>query len=49
MALSAMTASPRRRPASRLNAREAWIIKEVTELRIVPQDLWDAVKAGKLR
>jgi Z1 domain/Recombinase/Recombinase zinc beta ribbon domain len=30
---------------SRLNPPETWIIKEVPELRIVPQELWDAVKA----
>ena len=30
---------------SRLNPPEAWIIKDVPELRIVPQELWDAVKA----
>jgi hypothetical protein len=33
------------RRQSRLNPREAWIIKDVPELRIVPQELWDAVKA----
>ena len=30
---------------SRLNPPEAWITKDVLELRIVPQELWDAVKA----
>jgi hypothetical protein len=30
---------------SRLNPPEAWIVKDVPELRIVPQELWDAVKA----
>ncbi|WP_299425912.1 recombinase family protein [uncultured Shimia sp.] len=30
---------------ARLNPPEDWIIKEVPHLRIVPQDLWDAVKA----
>jgi hypothetical protein len=30
---------------SRLNPPEAWVIKDVPELRIVPQELWDAVKA----
>ena len=30
---------------SRLNSHEAWIVKDVPELRIVPQELWDAVKA----
>jgi site-specific DNA recombinase len=29
---------------SRLNPREEWIIQEVPELRIVDQDLWNAVK-----
>ncbi len=29
---------------SRLNPRENWIIKEQPEMRIVDQDLWDAVK-----
>jgi DNA invertase Pin-like site-specific DNA recombinase len=33
------------RRQSRLNPPEAWIIKDVPELRIVPQELWDAVKA----
>jgi site-specific DNA recombinase len=33
------------RRQSRLNPREAWIIKDVPELRIIPQELWDAVKA----
>jgi site-specific DNA recombinase len=33
------------RRQSRLNPRQAWIIKDVPELRIVPQELWDAVKA----
>ncbi len=30
---------------SRLNPREEWVTQEVPELRIVHQDLWDAVKA----
>ena len=30
---------------SRLNPPEDWIIKDVPELRIAPQDLWDSVKA----
>ena len=30
---------------SRLNPESEWIIKDVQELRIVPQDLWDRVKA----
>ena len=30
---------------SRLNPIEDWIVKEVPELRIVTQELWDAVKA----
>jgi DNA invertase Pin-like site-specific DNA recombinase len=36
---------------ARPNPPEAWVIEEVPELRIVPQDLWDAVKArqGDLR
>jgi DNA invertase Pin-like site-specific DNA recombinase len=29
---------------SRLNESDRWIVQEVTELRIVSQDLWDAVK-----
>jgi site-specific DNA recombinase len=29
---------------SRLNARADWVVREVPELRIVGQDLWDAVK-----
>jgi site-specific DNA recombinase len=29
---------------SRLNPKEEWITHEVPELRIVPQELWDAVK-----
>jgi len=29
---------------SRLNPREEWVVQEVPELRIVPQDLWNAVK-----
>ena len=32
------------RRQSRLNPPEAWIVKDVPELRIVPQELWDAVK-----
>jgi DNA invertase Pin-like site-specific DNA recombinase len=30
---------------SRLNPRADWVVQEVPELRIVEQDLWDAVKA----
>ena len=30
---------------SRLNPPDDWIIKDIPELRIVPQHLWDAVKA----
>ena len=30
---------------SRLNAEDEWIVKDVPDLRIVPQELWDAVKA----
>ena len=30
---------------SRLNPPATWIVREVPELRIVPQELWDAVKA----
>ena len=30
---------------ARLNPPEDWVIEEVPHLRIVPQDLWDAVKA----
>jgi len=30
---------------SRLNPREEWIVKEVPDLRIVPDELWDQVKA----
>ena len=30
---------------SRLNPREEWVIQEIPELRIVDQELWDAVKA----
>lgn len=30
---------------SRLNPESEWVIQEVPELRIVEQDLWDAVKA----
>jgi hypothetical protein len=29
---------------SRLNPREEWVIQDVPELRIIDQDLWDAVK-----
>jgi site-specific DNA recombinase len=29
---------------SRLNQPDRWIVQEVSELRIIPQDLWDAVK-----
>ena len=32
------------RRVSRPNPEASWIIQEVPELRIVPQDLWDAVK-----
>ncbi len=32
------------RRLARPNPETSWIIKEVPELRIVPQDLWDAVK-----
>ena len=30
---------------SKLNSKDAFVIKDVPHLRIVPQDLWDAVKA----
>jgi site-specific DNA recombinase len=30
---------------SKLNPRTDWIVKELPELRLVPQDLWDMVKA----
>ncbi|RBM05172.1 recombinase family protein [Novacetimonas cocois] len=30
---------------SRLNPKSEWVIQEVPELRIIEQDLWDAVKA----
>ncbi|MBO6899602.1 MAG: recombinase family protein [Shimia sp.] len=33
---------------ARLNPPEEWIIEDVPELRILPQDLWDAVKARQL-
>jgi DNA invertase Pin-like site-specific DNA recombinase len=33
------------RRQSRLNKPEDWIVKDLPELRIVPQELWDAVKA----
>jgi site-specific DNA recombinase len=33
---------------SRLNAPDRWIVQEVPELRIIPQDLWDAVKERQL-
>lgn len=33
------------RRESRLNSPEAWVRTEVPELRIVPQELWDKVKA----
>ncbi|SDF46621.1 recombinase family protein [Limimaricola pyoseonensis] len=38
------------RRVSRLNPESAWVVTEVPELRIVPQELWDRVKArqGKL-
>ena len=29
---------------SRMNPREEWIIKDVHELRVIPQELWDKVK-----
>ena len=32
------------RQVSRALPREEWVVKEVPELRIVPQDLWDKVK-----
>ena len=34
-----------RRRRSRLNPPEAWIVEEVPDLRIVSDELWDAVKA----
>jgi hypothetical protein len=34
---------------SRLNPTDAWIIKEVPELCIVPPELWDAVKARQMQ
>lgn len=37
------------RRQSRLNPPEAWIIKDVPLLRIVPQELWDAVKGRQLQ
>ncbi len=33
------------RRQARMNPSEDWVIEEVAELRIVPQQLWDAVKA----
>ncbi|MGR3704072.1 recombinase family protein [Sulfitobacter sp.] len=33
---------------ARLNPPEDWVIEEVPHLRIVPQDLWDAVKTRQL-
>ena len=30
---------------SRLNEARRWVVHEVPELRVIPQDLWDAVKA----
>jgi site-specific DNA recombinase len=30
---------------SRLNEPHRWVVHEVPELRVIPQDLWDAVKA----
>ncbi len=33
---------------ARLNPPEEWISEDVPELRILPQDLWDAVKARQL-
>jgi site-specific DNA recombinase len=32
------------RRRSRLNSEKEWIIKDVPELRIIPQELWDAAK-----
>jgi site-specific DNA recombinase len=32
------------RRISRLNASDRWIVQEVPELRLIPQDIWDAVK-----
>ena len=34
---------------SRLNPSSLWITKELPELRIVPQELWDAVKARQAK
>jgi DNA invertase Pin-like site-specific DNA recombinase len=34
---------------SRLNPPEEWIIKDVPDMRIVPQELWDKVKARQRR
>ena len=34
---------------SRLNPKEEWVVKEVPELRIVDQELWDRVKARQTR
>jgi site-specific DNA recombinase len=36
------------RRVSRLNEATAWITHEIPELRIVPQDLWETVKARQL-
>jgi site-specific DNA recombinase len=36
------------KPISRLNEPDRWIVQEVPELRIIPQDLWDAVKERQL-
>ncbi len=33
---------------SRLNPEADWIVKDVPDLRIVPQDLWDRVKARQI-
>ena len=33
------------RRQSRLNPRESWVVTDVPELQIVPQDLWDRAKA----
>ncbi|MDX2265916.1 MAG: recombinase family protein [Hyphomicrobiales bacterium] len=36
------------RRIARLNPREEWIVSEVPELRIIEDDLWDAVKARQV-
>jgi hypothetical protein len=33
---------------SRLNPETDWIVREVPELRIIPQELWEAVKARQV-